>query len=730
MVAGVVTQTGEAADGASAGDAAGRVAALDGVRGIAIVAVMLFHGGVSWAAGGFLGVDVFFVLSGYLITSQLVREVGTTNTVSIGKFWLRRVRRLIPAAYVVIAAVAAWTRFVGPIGGTDIRGDVASALGFVSNWKFISQQTDYFARTATPSPLQHTWSLAVEAQFYVFWPFFVLGAMRLVSASRGRRAYAHHARRPSAMWPPELVVAAVAAVGVAASAAAMALLYHQGGDPTRVYFGTDTRVQAILVGAFIAAVFAAAAPGDQRATWSSAARGTLDFVGVVAGVGILVACNRFDGNSASLYRGGFALVAALTAAVIAVIVLVPDGLISRIMAWRPLSGLGKISYGVYLWHWPVFLILTRSRTGIHGWPLFGLRCAATLELALMSWVLIEKPILERKRDVAQPWRRVLAPLGVATAVAAMTLSPAAVAASASGDAVNESATKSAPVADPNVVPLAPSNRPKRHYPQPAKVEIIGDSVALTLANGVGLGSAKYGVTIINDGILGCGISVGGPYRYFGSVTAQRTECDQWQRTWLADVARADADVVVVLVGRWEVMDRVVNGDWHHIGEAPIDNMLRAQLELAYKAASVRGAVVAFATAPYYLRGERPDGGRWPEDDPARVNRFNQLLREVAAKHPGRVRIIDFNKKTGPNGVYQRVVSGVGLRSDGVHFTPQGDRWLQPWLLPQLESFAPPALGAPVTTTTSTTLRYAPGRTTVTSSGRSQGATTAPDARVR
>jgi peptidoglycan/LPS O-acetylase OafA/YrhL len=678
--------------------ASNRVAALDGVRGIAIAAVMLYHGGVSWMAGGFLGVDVFFVLSGYLITSQLVGEIGGSGRLALDRFWVRRIRRLVPAAFVVIVAVAAWTRFVGPIGGTDLRGDVAAALGFASNWKFIAQQTDYFARTATASPLQHTWSLAVEAQFYVLWPLLVLLAMR---AARGRdhRLYAHHARRPRQARPPELGVAVLAGVGVAASAGLMAALYHPASDPTRVYFGTDTRVQAILVGAFIAAVFAMGAAGAATHVWSTAARTSVEVVAFASLVGIAVSCWAYDGNSASLYRGGFVMVAALTASLLAGMILVPNGVVSRMLASPPLAGLGKISYGVYLWHWPTFLVLTRARTGLHGWPLFALRCAATLELALISWAVIERPILQRRRDAPQPWRRALVPVGAATAIAALGLTPA-VAASPGTDGGTElaaAAAKDAATFDPNLVPLAPSSRPKRAYGAPAKVQIIGDSVALTLANGLTPYAPRYGVKINNSGILGCGISVGGPYRYFGSVNQQRKECDTWQRTWLAKVAQVDADVVAVLVGRWEVMDRVVAGQWRHIGDPAFDNALRTQIENAYKAASVRGATVAFLTAPYYLRGERPDGGRWPEDDPARVNRFNALLREVAAKHPGRVRLVDFGKKTGPNGVYTRVVSGVGLRSDGVHFTPQGAKWLAPWLAPILQSIAPPTQPGPPTT---------------------------------
>jgi peptidoglycan/LPS O-acetylase OafA/YrhL len=701
-----------------------RVAAFDGVRGVAIIAVLLYHGGVSWAAGGFLGVDVFFVLSGYLITSQLVREVASTGSLRLDKFWTRRVRRLVPAAFLVIAAVAAWIRFVGPIGGTDIRGDVAAALGFVSNWKFIAAQTDYFARTATASPLQHTWSLAVEAQFYVLWPLLVIAAMR--AAGRSHVRYAHHAHRPSEARPPEFAVAVVAGVGVVASAALMALLYHPASDPTRVYFGTDTRVQAILVGAFIAAIIAAGNPGEHGHVWSKATRVTVEVVAAAAALGICVAIWAFDGNSTSLYRGGFAMVAALTAIVLAALVLLPDGVVGRALSFPPLVGIGKISYGVYLWHWPVFLILTRARTGLHGWPLFGLRAAATLECSLISWMLVERPILERKRGEPQPWRRALVPVGAATAIAALSLSPAvgATTTSTEGGSALSVAAKDAPKVDPNLVPLAPSSRPKRPFGQPARIELIGDSVALTLADGLTPLASRYGARIVNSGILGCGISVGGPYRYFGAVNEQRKECDLWQRTWVAKVAQADADVVAVLVGRWEVMDRVVNGQWRRIGDPVFDNVVRTQIEQAYRAASIRGATVAFLTAPYYLRGERPDGGRWPEDDPARVNRFNQLLREVAAKHPGRVRLIDFGKKTGPNGVYTRVVSGVGLRSDGVHFTAQGARWLAPWLMPQLAALAPPTLPGPPTTLSP----YR--RTTPTSVGRSQGATTAPDALVR
>jgi hypothetical protein len=214
---------------------------------------------------------------------------------------------------------------------------------------------------------------------------------------------------------------------------------------------------------------------------------------------------------------------------------------------------------------------------------------------------------------------------------------------------------------------------------PARILILGDSVALTLGQGL---PRTPGITIVDDGILGCGVTILSPYRYFGAVHTLPPQCAHWSTTWRADVAAAHPTVVAVLVGRWEVMDQQLNHSWTHIGDPAYDSYLRGQLEQAFAAASSSGAVVVFLTAPYYHRGERPDGGMWPEDNPSRVDAYNAILRSVAAKHPGKARVVDLGSKL--NGTsYTEYVDGVRLRYDGVHVTSAGARWLAPWLIPQL-----------------------------------------------
>ncbi|HET6794475.1 MAG TPA: acyltransferase family protein [Acidimicrobiales bacterium] len=676
--------------------------ALDGLRGVAVLAVMLFHGGVSWLPGGFLGVDVFFVLSGFLITSLLIEERDRTGTIGLGGFWSRRARRLLPALFLLLAGTAAFAHFVAaPESLGRIRGDVMATLAYFANWHFIASQSSYFARTGDPSPLAHTWSLAIEEQFYVVWPLVVL------AVARGRRALVN--------------LGVVAGAGLAASAIAMAVVYHPGSDPSRSYYGTDTRSHVLMAGALLAVIVAAlnrsqaglkgpATAGDGPATpagevsavpagpirWGWLRTDLVDQVAagtaaLVAAGAVGVAMVRTQGTDSWVYRGGLVEVAGAVAVVIAAIVLAPRSPVPLVLSFAPLRLVGRISYGMYLFHWPLYLVLDHARTGLLGWRLLAVRMGATTVVALVSYYLIEQPV---RRGLLRRWRAaaalpVAAGATVAATVAATTI-PAAALAGTAGPARGAAAattTTSTTVAAAPVI-----RRPALAPGQRVKVMVMGDSVAETLAVGLQTYARQDGITLDNEGILGCGIVQGGPYDYFGGRFQQPRQCDSWPERWSSLVDSHDPDVVFLVVGRWEVMDRVFNGVWTHLGDPAFDAYIASELDHAVQVLSARGAVVAVATAPYYLRGERPDGGRWPEDDPARVDRFNAIVRSVAARHPHTVTVVDLGGHTSVGGRYTPYVDGIEMRYDGVHFTPVADRWLAPWLLPQLLAVAPPHTG--------------------------------------
>ncbi|MGH9206800.1 MAG: acyltransferase family protein, partial [Acidimicrobiales bacterium] len=209
--------------------------ALDGLRAIAVAAVIVYHFNFGWAAGGYLGVDLFFVLSGFLITGLLIEERMATGGISLPRFWARRARRLFPALLVVLGAIVLYAVAGGPnIDPNALRGDVLGTLFYVANWHFIAVDNPYFAPFATPSPLEHTWSLAIEEQFYVVWPLVVL----LLAKLGGRD------------WRRFTMVSTV--VLALASVVDMAMRAHGSGDVSRAYFGTDSRAFELMVGAFLA----------------------------------------------------------------------------------------------------------------------------------------------------------------------------------------------------------------------------------------------------------------------------------------------------------------------------------------------------------------------------------------------------------------------------------------------------------------------------------------------
>ncbi len=382
---------------------------LDGLRALAVVAVLLYHAGLPWIPGGFLGVEVFFVLSGYLITALLLAEWRARGHVSLKAFWLRRARRLLPALYLLIFATLAFAVFFLPGEVVGLRADALAAFGYVTNWYLVLGQESYFEAVGRPSLLEHLWSLAVEEQFYLLWPLvFWIGIS--FGATRWRR------RR----------LLLVALGGAVLSVIMMAALYVPGVDPSRLYYGTDTRAAGLLVGAALALVWMPKSPmgrgscptdrrfrldrarrsgtwGRLRRRWGWTVPMWLDAVGLLALGALVVFCLRLGEFQPFLYRGGLAAVSLATAALIVAVAHPYTRLGRGLLGWRPLRWIGERSYGIYLWHWPVFMV-TRPQLDVpfDGAPLLVVRLAATVGLAHLSYRYVEKPI--RSGALGRRWR--------------------------------------------------------------------------------------------------------------------------------------------------------------------------------------------------------------------------------------------------------------------------------------------------------------------------------------
>jgi peptidoglycan/LPS O-acetylase OafA/YrhL len=412
------------------------VAALDGIRAVAVAAVLLYHGGVAGVPGGFLGVDVFFVLSGFLITSLLLAGRGEDGRIDLRGFWVRRARRLLPAAVLVIVTCLVVTAAFYPWEAARTRGDAVASLFYVNNWHQILADRSYFTAFERPSTLQHLWSLSVEEQFYLLWPL----ALGFGLARAGRR------------WTVRAT--AVAAV---ASALLMALLFAPGHDASRVYYGTDTHASGLLIGALLAFAWPL---GPLRTVPRRGAVAVLDAAAVVALLALVGAMATWHDYDTLVFRGGFVIVGLVTAVLLAAVVH-PASRVAPLLGAAPLRWIGQRSYGIYLWHWPV-MALTRPGLDLawSRWLLVPLQIGLTLVLAAASYRWVEQPIrtghgLERLKgwlDARRPQQRLAIAVVSTVAVAlgavwiAVRDSPARPVAHLPG--VRSAAARSAPDAGP------------------------------------------------------------------------------------------------------------------------------------------------------------------------------------------------------------------------------------------------------------------------------------------
>lgn len=346
---------------------------LDGLRALSVLAVIAYHLDLKWAQGGLLGVGIFFVLSGYLITDQILLEWKTYRRLSLMDFWLRRIRRLLPAMICMLGFVAVWLIGSDPPLFQALKGEFLSSLFYVNNWYLIFHEVSYFESFGPPSPIGHLWSLSIEEQFYLVWPIVLVSGIKL-APRRGKLM----------LW---------LLAGAAVSALAMAVIYEPGTDPSRVYYGTDTRAFALLIGAALAVIWPS---WKLNGAISTSARSLLDVsgsLGLVILMILIFGTNKLDDW---LYRGGFLFIALLTATITAVLVH-PASRLGTIMGCEPLKWIGKRSYSLYIWHYPV-MILTNSAANDEAGGLgrVFLQLAISLLLSALSYKYVEEPIRRGK----------------------------------------------------------------------------------------------------------------------------------------------------------------------------------------------------------------------------------------------------------------------------------------------------------------------------------------------
>lgn len=500
-----------------------RVPALDGIRAVAIIAVLLYHhyqfdvpGSRAWA-GGFLGVDVFFVLSGFLITTLLLREHAGAGRIDFARFWSRRARRLLPALFALVVGTAILGRYAFTAAdAAHVRGDGFATLLYVENWNRLG---------ASPSPLSHTWSLSVEEQWYLVWPL-LLAALLMWSRRRNR----------SLAWPVGLLIAA--------SATECAVLFHGIGE--RSYYGTDTRAQSLLVGALLAIVLIRRPLGRSR---------LIEGAGWVAVGFLALMIWSLHSVDPRLYRGGFLLVAAAAALVITAVQQSPAGPLGRLFRSRPLVAVGLISYGLYLYHYPIYLWLTASRTHLTALPLLIARLVVTGLIAVASYFLIERPFvrgrLSRKRVLALVGCGVLA-LG-AIALPSVAAPPW-------------------PATEASRYVEAAANIPGDAH----RVLVAGDTtaVSLSLERWFFRGQSIGGVA---SGIYGCDVLAGAPI-VFGKRLPTLPHCARLDRYFDQATRAFQPKFSVLVIGPANALDRVVGTKTFHSQSPALRTLIVERLD--------------------------------------------------------------------------------------------------------------------------------------------------------
>ena len=589
---------------------------LEGLRGFVIVGLLCFHAEFGWATGGFLGIATFFTLSGFLLTSLFLAEWEGSGRISLVGFWARRFRRLMPGALLTLLAMGLFGAFVAtPSQLERLPDDVFWSLFYLANWHFVWSGADYTALFEAPSPLHHFWSLAVEEQFYFAFPFVVLAGLALGKGSR--RAFG-----------------GVLLALIAASVGATAWLVASGVSQDRIYYGTDTRMAELLLGALAAVVLSG------RKARSAGPLPGLAVLGCASLLAMVVLWAWVDLQTTWLYRGGLTAYALLSVVVIAAAV-EARGPVRVVFSAAPIRWLGRVSYGAYLFHWPIYLWLDTERTGLDGVPLFSLRVGITLIVAEASYRFFESPIRSGR------WLPGLSgALGAGATFAAVLAVAAWLPRPPTLFDVDREAV------DAYVEDFLQHRTPPPNPPPPSlhrevpRLSVFGDSTAVTLSIGLHYQQHLAGtMRLAGNGVaLGCAVVRNAAIRT-DDVLHSDSGCEDFDVAWARVIAEEQPDVAVVLAAPWDIRDRRIDGDdrWRALGDPVLDRYYAEELRAAVGVLAADGTLVVWLTHPVVevrdARGQQPPTP-YAASDPARIERWNELIFDLERTRPGKVRVLD------------------------------------------------------------------------------------------
>lgn len=658
----------------------GYLPALDGVRALSVVAVILYHAGIEWIPGGFIGVEVFFVVSGFLITSLMIDEQHIKGKIDLKQFWIRRFRRLMPALLTMLLVTLVAASFFAQDSAVDFRRDVGPAIGYFSNWwQIFAVDTPYFAANSLPI-LRHLWSLAVEEQWYVLWPVlfaFVLGNKRIP-------------KRVSA------VVIGLLAVGVMAGTA----LAFVADDETRInflYLSTLTRSSGLLLGAAFACAWR---PWEKSVKRMAVLRSiSADIVAVVSVATLGFIAATVDVADEQLYKGWLAAATVASALIVAVVVRQGKSLTKKVLSIPLLVEIGRRSYGLYLWHWPIFVV-----SGARLSPMrLAVALTATVIINEFVYQFIETPIRKgsigtwvRKRRELSAMQRRFPIFSSAVVLVLVGVSSVQLSQIEARDVSVDSGNSEVVFVAPTSVPGSATTLPNTPITTttiarlPRRVVIVGDSQAHSIAVNKPSGIEKTFI-ISNGAIDGCGVydrgvGIGG---VTGKFRRNFANCAGFDSKWAKSAALAKADVALVVLGAWEVMDLQINKLLFTVDSVPADTMFKAQLRRGIAALRKQNVAVALLEIAC-MRPVASKGGPVPplpqRGDDARTGHLNSLLREVAAPDNDGVYFVEGPKQWCSD---PKVANSLSYRWDGVHVYKPGAKLI-------LETIAPALLQIPVT----------------------------------